>query len=223
MITRVLPIEEWPRLKGTEAERLWPMLDPTRSQVLVVEDAGRILGCWVLMWQMHAECVWVAEDQRKGTAVQRRLWEAMQEQAEKAQAGAVITGAISDDVRSLLEKHGAKKIPGDAYAIPIGKHYARCQKIGKKFHDQLEAQLGHEAHPDDPVHNAAVGNALLIAVKGGQPERAEAIYNAWATLAGYDTLKYLGTDPDGSLRVNIQSATIAIDSRYRVRLLQEAA
>ena len=119
MTTRVLPPGEWPRLAGTEAESLWPLLNPASASVLVVEDEEAIVGVWVLMSVLHAECLWIAAEHRGKTAVARRLWSGMQRVATDRGAKVVATAAISDDVRALLEHVGAMKVPGDHYAMKV--------------------------------------------------------------------------------------------------------
>lgn len=119
MTTRMLPPEEWPRLEGTEAETVWPLLDPERAQVLVVEDNGAIVGCWVLMSVVHAECLWIAEAHRGKTSVARRLWIGMQRAAQALGVPIVATAALSDEVRDLLDHVGATKVPGDHYAMKV--------------------------------------------------------------------------------------------------------
>lgn len=216
MTTRILPVEEWPRLAGTELGSVWPMLDPKRAQIIVVEDAGRIVGTWALMWQMHVEGLWCHPDFRKGTAVGRRLLATMHEQAERAGAGAVITGAVSDEVRALLVKAGATKIPGDSYAIPVGRRFAKCRTLGRKVMQQLDA-----AQPEDPVHDAAIGQALLTALKDQEPEKAAIVYNAWARAAGRPPITVI-PQAGGTLVVDIGTAIVEIDAAYRVTVLEAA-
>ncbi len=124
MTSRILPPDEWPKLAGTEAEALWPKL-PHSAQVLVVEDAGRIVGTWILMTQVHAECVWIAPDHRGSLGVVKRLLRGMRDLAASLGVSAVLTGACSDDVRNLIQRLGGTKLPGDAYVLPLGE--TRCQ------------------------------------------------------------------------------------------------
>lgn len=124
MTSRVLPVDEWPKLAGTEAGAIWPSLDPTRTTVLVVETAGEIVGTWVLMNVVHAECLWIAPAHRGKVSVARRLWVAMRRAAQGMHVPIVATAAITDDVRALLEHVGAVKVPGDHYAMKVSE----CQR-----------------------------------------------------------------------------------------------
>lgn len=119
MIARVLPKEEWPRLRGTEAETLWPYLNPARASVIVVEDDGIIVGCHVLMYVLHAECLWIAPEHRGKSSVGRRLWRAVQNAVKSVGVDSLVTGACDDTVRGLLAHVGATKIPCDQYVVPI--------------------------------------------------------------------------------------------------------
>lgn len=119
MTTRILPIDEWPKLSGTEAGLITHALDPERSHVLVVEQNEEIVGCWVLMNVLHAECLWIAPAHRGHTSVARRLWAFMQHTAQTLGVPVVATAALTDDVRELLDHVGAVKVPGDHYAMKV--------------------------------------------------------------------------------------------------------
>lgn len=126
MTSRILPPDEWPRLKGTEAETIWPLLSPETAQVLVVEQGEDIVGCWLLYPLLHAECVWVAPDHRGRGAVARRLLAFMRRVAQDLGWRTVMTAACSDDVRRLLTHLGAIQVPGTHHVIPIGVR--SCQR-----------------------------------------------------------------------------------------------
>jgi hypothetical protein len=121
--TRVLPPDEYPRLAGTEAEGLWPLLPPD-SRVIVIEDPdGRIIGCWTLFRPLHAECLWVAPAHRKGSSVFRRLLCGMFTQASAMDAKAVVTASRSDEVTRLLRNFGADELPGRHYTLTIPQRF----------------------------------------------------------------------------------------------------
>lgn len=126
MTSRVLPVEEWPRLRGTEAETLWPHLDPTMAQVLVVEDGGEIVGTWVLVKMVHAECVWIAPAYRGSFGVAKRLLVGMRRLALACGVKTVWTSAMSDHVRSLIGTLQGVRLPGEHYVLPLER--ASCQQ-----------------------------------------------------------------------------------------------
>lgn len=67
--------------------------------------------------------------------------------------------------------------------------------VGHDFHVQLEnAKLAHGSdlpdHPEDEAHDRVVGAAFLMA-RHGLMGKAVAVYNRWATFAGYVPIKAL--------------------------------
>lgn len=118
MTTRLLPPEEWPLLVGTEAETVWPHLVPENTQVFVVEDGGRIVGCWIAMRVVHAECLWIAPDYRGSFAVMRRLWAGMRLMVRAWGASVFLTSAVTNNVRKLIARFGGRSVPGDVFALP---------------------------------------------------------------------------------------------------------
>lgn len=116
---RVLPPDEYPRLVGTELEQVWPVL-PRDSTVLVVEQGDQIVGCWAVIRYVHVEGLWIHPDHRRKSSVGARLWKAMKIRARELGATAVVTGAVSDDVRRLLAHAGGIQIPADTWVLPIG-------------------------------------------------------------------------------------------------------
>lgn len=121
MITRILPQEEWPRLDGTEAETLWPNLNPITSRVIVVEDEGQIVATWVMLSMVHAECLWIAPEKRGSFGVTRRLLSGMKEAAADFGALAVLTASISEHVSGLIKRLGGQRLPGETFVLPMTK------------------------------------------------------------------------------------------------------
>jgi hypothetical protein len=119
MTSRILPPAEWPRLAGTELERVWPTLPRTNDvRIVVVEDEDRgVIGCWLACRVIHVEGVWIAEPYRKRTSVARRLWRTMGETIAAAfQAGGAWTGALQPDIAALLARH-ATPVPGQHFLL----------------------------------------------------------------------------------------------------------
>ena len=120
MTSRILPREEWDKLKGTEAELV--TLGTTSTVVVVEDDEGQVVGCHVLQAVLHAECLWVHPDHRKKAAVARRLWWSVRNVAQQLfNAEAVWTASLSKEVDGLLEHVGATAIPGTHYLVPLVK------------------------------------------------------------------------------------------------------
>lgn len=117
LTTRVLPPDEWPALVGTEADTVWSRLSPDNAQVFVVEEDGQIAGCWIAMRIVHAECLWIAPSHRGSFAVMRRLWGGMRQMVRAWGAPVFFTSAITNDVRDLLMRFQARRVPGDTYVL----------------------------------------------------------------------------------------------------------
>ena len=119
MTSRILPREEWPRLAGTEAETVWPHLNPEGARVIVVEQGGEIVGCWVQMLVMHAECLWIHPSHRGKAAIGRRLLRAMGVLARELGVKCIWTAADKPEVRRMLAHVGAEHVPGEHYMMPV--------------------------------------------------------------------------------------------------------
>jgi len=119
MTSRILPFAEWHKLDGTEVAEARSSLDPARTAILVVEDGETIVGCHVLMWILHAECLWIHPDHRGKASVGRRLWAAVQRTARAAGVPSLWTAACDDRVRGLLAHVGATELPGAHFVLPV--------------------------------------------------------------------------------------------------------
>lgn len=120
MRTRLLPRREWEtRLAGTELEHAAPLLAPG-AQVLVVEDADALVGCWALIPYVHVEGLWIAPTHRGRASVGRRLLTGMHRVARAMGADAVLTAATDDTVRRLIEAYGGQQLPGTHHVLPLG-------------------------------------------------------------------------------------------------------
>ncbi len=117
--TRILPPDEWPRLAGTEAEALIGHLDPAHAAVLVVERGGEIVGTWVALQTLHAECVWVSTAVGNPVGVARKLIDGMFDIARASGLRSIYTSAMTDEVRGMIERLGGSELPGSAHVIPV--------------------------------------------------------------------------------------------------------
>lgn len=125
MTTRLLPIGDWPRLAGTELETVWPHLPATARIVVVEDEAGSIVACWALFSVVHVEGLWIAPQCRKRGAAARRLLAAMRTELASLGARAVMTAAISDDIKALIARFHGSAVPGDHFVVPLG--VSSCQ------------------------------------------------------------------------------------------------
>jgi len=120
MTTRILPASEWHRMNGMDLEVPLSMIDPAHVDVVVVEDdGGTIVAHWMLVSMLHVEGLWIAPEARKRGSVARRLLHGMSETVAARGASSVLTGAVSDEVKALLDHAGAKALP-DQFVLPMG-------------------------------------------------------------------------------------------------------
>src|SRR5678810_1223630 len=120
MTTRILPREEYFRLMGTELEGVRDEL-PASACVLAVEnDDGELVACWALLPIWHVEGVWIAESERKRGQAAIRLVRGMKDMARTAGAKTVMTAAVTDEVRALIQRMGGQQVPGDHFLVPVG-------------------------------------------------------------------------------------------------------
>lgn len=223
MRSRILPPEEWHRLKGTEAEKAWPHFNPDNTQILVVEDEGEVIACWAFLRVVHAECIWVRPSHRGLAGVALRLFKGLREIATRWGATRVITGSVSPEITDLIDRFGGYPMPCESFVLPVdmlNTRSIRDEARGKLFHEQLAALVPEDQHPEDAEHDRNVGKALRIAIERKDPQRAEREYNAWATANGYEPVRFLGTF-DGRLRADIVTAVIEVDEHFDVHAVKE--
>lgn len=120
MTTRILPPSEWARLEGTEAESVWPVLNPETTSIVVVEQDGQIIGCHVLYYVLHADGLWIHPDHRGKSSVGRRLWAGVRGMVRASGVTGLVTSAMDERVCGLLEHVGAVPLPGQHFVIPMG-------------------------------------------------------------------------------------------------------
>lgn len=119
MTSRILPPEQWARLDEAGAETVWKLLDPTRAQILVIEEEGQIVGTLTLMSVLHAECLWIKPSHRKGYGVAKRLLDGMWSAARGEGVKALWSGSLSDTMTNILHRIGASEVPGKSYVFPV--------------------------------------------------------------------------------------------------------
>jgi hypothetical protein len=119
LYTRVLPVDEWSRLAGTELADVWPYLDSNRNQIVVVEREDVMVGTLVLMQALHAEFLWMAPEERGRVAVGRRLLTALRTEAHMQGWPTVLMAAMSSQMLAIVQKLGAEPLPGCHYVLSM--------------------------------------------------------------------------------------------------------
>ena len=119
MSARVLPPEEWHRLEGTEAGPLWREFNPENTRVLVVEEDGKIVGTWIMLRTVHAECIWIAPSHRGRFGVSKGLLRGMRGVAKEWDVDRVVTGSVSPHVTDLIKRLGGFPIQCESFVLPV--------------------------------------------------------------------------------------------------------
>lgn len=91
---------------------------------------------------------------------------------------------------------------------------------GNAFHEMLEAAKAHigsmlPTHADDPWHDRTVGAVSRMA-RRGQPRKAVAIYNIWATAAGYAPISLISEAPPV---IDVQDALVGLNQAGEMEVL----
>lgn len=109
---RVLPPEEWHRLKGTGLDAWVDRVDPTAATVAVVEtEDGVIVGCWAAVQMLHVEGLWIAPAYRGHVSAARRLWRRMRAIVMGKGAASVVTASMSPEITAMLATKQAQPMP----------------------------------------------------------------------------------------------------------------
>jgi hypothetical protein len=132
--------------------------------------------------------------------------------------------ALGGIYRFTVERGWAKDgrmIPADIFSLTLQDWMTRApglEERGRWFSKQLKGELDRAGikelqHPDDDTHDRFIGAAceMLIA---GNPLKAVAFYNRWASLASYVPLYITSADPltidVGSMQVEIKGESFRV-------------
>lgn len=116
MTSRILPRAEYTALEGTDLEHAVAHFPGAR--VIVVEDAGTIVGHLMLAPMWHAEGFGVDEAYR-GRGVDRMLVAAMHGEARAMGIETVFPGAATDGMVSYVTRLGAVEMPVRWFALAV--------------------------------------------------------------------------------------------------------
>lgn len=124
MRSRILPAEEWDRIKQTPV-MLFPYTDPSKMDVVVVEDEGEIVACMMVLKATHLEGLWVAPERRKKAGVVRALMRQVVALLNVRGEKWVFGGAEHDQMRGFIQRHNGIPVPMDLYALVLGERQCR--------------------------------------------------------------------------------------------------
>lgn len=144
-MTRLLPVEEWPRLTGTLLDPAWTAFDPERDLVLVVERDGVIVGCTSFLPRWHMEGTWVAPSDRKRAGVGRALLRGMYGLAHALRAQELILVSVDPEISALCQRLGssAVRMTGDHFSIGLQHAGPPISNIADTDHD---GPVNHAEH-----------------------------------------------------------------------------
>ena len=119
MIARVLGMNERHRLREIPMPAMAEQVRPEDSQVVVVEEDGRIVASWTVLRMTHLEGAWVDPAYRNAGTV-RRLLRKVGEAVREWSNGLVVTSANDDSVKGILDRMNARKVDVETYLLYWG-------------------------------------------------------------------------------------------------------
>lgn len=188
---------------GQVYHRLQPGLFEAHSQFL---KQGR--GEWAydatqasLKWMFtRTECMEVVSRVPHGNVAARALAQAV--------------GLKPDFVNPRGWVMDGKTVAAEIFSLTVQEWMRRAPGLvekGKWFHKRLDEELARHgakdlAHEDDETHDRYVGAACEMFF-GGQPIKAQILYNRWACMSDYHPIEVVRLDP---LYVDIGTAVLVV-------------
>lgn len=120
MIARVLNPEEWPILDETHPAQLAQSLPDGAASVVVVEEAGKVVGTLTVAQITHLEGLWIAPEHRGNPVLAMALVEAAFSEVRKSKADWAWGASDTEHMSDIIRRVGGKEIPVKSYVIPIG-------------------------------------------------------------------------------------------------------
>lgn len=114
---RVLAPEEWPLMTTPELRTYLSLTRPEDTQVVVVEDQGRVIAQWAVLRIVHLEGLWIDPAYRNRVGVARRLLAMTLTVARRWAPEWVMTGADSAPIRRMLTRFGAEPVPAQMFLM----------------------------------------------------------------------------------------------------------
>lgn len=111
---RLLPHDEWNRLAEIGPFKDAQVLpDPLFASVIVLEnEAGEIIGCWMTTPIMLLEGLWLREDQRGNRRSGRELLQGMLQFLQEYQVKTAITVIQEPEIEVIAKKTKFEAVPG---------------------------------------------------------------------------------------------------------------
>jgi len=117
-VTRVLPVDEWPKVAHLDVATWLPYVAPEDARIIVVEDGDRIVGAWGVFRVVHCEGIWIDPAYRR-SVVHASLIDAATAAAAQWAPWA-FTGAATAAIGRLIRRylHG-QRVPMETYAFGV--------------------------------------------------------------------------------------------------------
>ncbi len=130
LVVRILPVEEWPRLAGTESAKFAECRAGQPVVPFVVEEEGRIVGTWTLTTYNVLEGLWVSAEQRGHNHVraQRALLRAVREYALNVGLVEAVTFSASAQIDRMCDRVGGRVLGAVPWVLPLTKEAACLQQ-----------------------------------------------------------------------------------------------
>ena len=119
MKARILGPEEWANLEMLGEMPLLPHVLPENMAVVVVEEAGQVLGVMQVAQVTHFEGLWIKPEYRGNPGVMRALMRLATAIPQVRGECWVFGGAADDTMRSFNERLGGSKVGADFYTLPL--------------------------------------------------------------------------------------------------------
>lgn len=123
MNARILPPEEWNRIKSPGLPELMLYTEPENVTIIVVEDdQGEIVASVCAMRVTHFEGLWIEPEQRGNAGVFRSLIRQAYAVPRNRGEQWVLGGAQDDDAKMMqvCARLGGRQIPVAFFAMPVG-------------------------------------------------------------------------------------------------------
>lgn len=231
MVALLLSPEIWDmqRIDGTTQEQCADPKFPEGTYLAVFYDAEAAVGYVLFMpkqigvWEQHTAfdkehrgkyALAAVQESHKAMFMQTDAWQLISPCPEwhpGASMFAKSLGAVKAFRNVNAYTRDGRKQWADIYTLTIAAWsylvHSEFQEEGEQWHEAVFANI-EPHHEDDPAHNGFLG--LAVAMSKFSPQKAVALYNAWAQLAGYQVANVLAADPTGLCVIDIGNAWITM-------------
>ena len=122
MKARILPRDEWDKIDGMPISELLEFCRPEDVRIVVIEtDSGEIAATTTMLRMTHMEGTWVSARHRNAGTV-RALLRGAAHASKDWSPHWLVTGADSEQMREILSRMDAIKVPLEPYVIQLSEY-----------------------------------------------------------------------------------------------------